>query len=207
MKSNFNNSSGTSSLYLLLFALLILFFHCSLAETTPQQTQCLRSLPEVTDFCELNSSTENTMTCNIPITVPHGLIAVTDQQQISKAFGDGGEGGICCGKVVSATDAITVYRAWTKRSKKLGNWWSLTIPPKSKDAYRSQDDICSEWAPYLMFVSTCKLSVGTLAAIGPGQSACCSDGNFYPESDVLQLYIPNAEQSVTNCTTSPWRSH
>jgi hypothetical protein len=89
-----------------------------------------------------------------------------------------------------------------------GNWWSPTPPPMSKDEYRWQDDICHEWDHNLAFVSSCELKRHALVAIGLGQSACCSDGNFYPESNVIQMYIPGKSEvvknSVENCQECRW---
>jgi uncharacterized protein YceK len=193
------------NIILVLLACVVLTGCSSLVQTTPKN-QCLNSLAEISDFCELVAQSGTSVACNMPITIPPGLTAVPNQKQLSEAFGVQGEGAICCGVIVSVTKAVIVYRAWTDLNKQYGKWWSPTPLPKSKDEYRRQDDICYGWDPTLANVSECELKVGTVVAIGPGQSACCSDGNFYPESNVIQMYVPDAESSVSNCSTRPWLS-
>lgn len=199
--------SNNVSIILMFLAYLVLTVSCSsLAQPKTPQEKCLSSLPNKSAFCMIIEGTAHT--CKNQITIPSGLIPFSDQNLFSKAFEDPGHGGLCCGVILSVTEPITVFRAWTNPKNKYGNWWSPTPPPMSKDEYRWQDDICYEWDHNLAFVSTCELKRHALVAIGPGQSACCSDGNFYPESNIIQYYIPGKSEvvknAVENCQECRW---
>lgn len=99
---------------------------------------------------------------------------------------------------------VLVYRVWdaSKPYTALGGWWSLQIPQGPRDTYRHANEICPTWSA-LNRLSQYTLKPGTKVALGPGQSAQCSDSLRYPASAVNQVYIPNDAQHqqvfVENC--------
>ena len=142
-------------------------------------------------------------------TPPVGLVEVSDDALLMQAVKPSAEGGLCTGKVFQVSPALStpikVYRVWdkTRPYTAYGRWWSFDRPLGPRYEYRLANDICPKWSP-LDQMSVCELRPGAKIVVGPGQSARCPSGAFYPPSAVNQVYIPNDSMQnilwVENCT-------
>jgi hypothetical protein len=146
------------------------------------------------------------------IAPPEGMVEVSDSTLLASALGQAGKGGLCTGKVFEAQKPVKVYRVYDgdpgKAYTQFGRWWSFDAPKGPRDAYAKANAICPEWSP-LNIVTECTLKVGTLVAVGPGQSADCANQVRLPASPANQVYVPNDSRSnvlfVEGCTPgTPW---
>jgi hypothetical protein len=139
--------------------------------------------------------------------IPRGLVKSDNPDLLKQSLGKSDAGKLCSGQVYKATGEVTVYRL--SNSEELytinGNWWALTPPTGSKEAYQRDNDICPEWSP-LDRMRNCTLKVGSEVVIGSGQSVQCENTHM-PKSSSLQMYIPNDSRNgvlwVENCNDLP----
>lgn len=130
-----------------------------------------------------------------------------DQDILSHAVMKEGQGGISSGILLKLTEEITVYRLWDGADKgineyggsnRIGAWWSADRPSGDASSYRAQNAICKKWNE-LRWIAKCKLKPGTLVAVGPTQSASCSEQEIYPANNTLQLYVDNTSTRYVDC--------
>lgn len=126
---------------------------------------------------------------------------------LSHAIMKQGDGGISSGVLLKLKEEIVVYRLWDGADKgmneyggsnRIGSWWSADRPSGSANNYRTLNAICTKWNE-LRWVTKCKLKPGTLLAVGPTQSATCSDQESYPANNTLQLYVDNTSSRYLDC--------
>ena len=135
--------------------------------------------------------------------MPAGTQATDDAALLQAALGKTGEGKLCAGQALEATQPVAVYRVWNqaKDYSEFGSWWSIARPTGPADHYREDNAICPEWSE-LNQLTVCTLKVGAHFVMGPGQSASCMM-MMYGKSGVNQLYIPNDTRAgkvyVENC--------
>lgn len=122
---------------------------------------------------------------------PEGSQPADDAPLLQAALGKTGEGKLCAGQVLEATQPLAVYRVWNqaKDYTEFGSWWSFIRPTGPADHYREDNAICPEWSE-LNQLTVCTLKVGAHFVMGPGQSASCMM-MMYGKSGVNQIYIPN----------------
>ena len=143
------------------------------------------------------------------INPPPGMLHETSDTLKLKLLTDAeqslGEGGLCTGKVFVAQTPITVYRLWgTEVGGSKGNWWSLSYPENSRENYRKKNVMCTEWNQLNMMIA-CTLPANTAVVIGPGQSVSTCDNNILlPQSPANQVYIPDANRILENCSSTDW---
>lgn len=102
-----------------------------------------------------------------------------------------GKGGLCAGEVWRAKSPVTVYRLQnTTTSGTLGYWWAFGPPQGTADGYRRDYVICPEWNSFTQIV-VCQLKVGSLVAVGPGQSATCKS-----KEGAESCLVPSASNQV-----------
>ncbi|TMP39604.1 hypothetical protein [Pseudoalteromonas rubra] len=147
-------------------------------------------------------STNVVPSCEMPQLEHPGLQLLADQTVPPGIILDSGQGGLCDAQNYQVVQDLVIWRVWnsTYEGSKLGKWWSLEKPTGPISLYRAEFNICPKYSPLDMLVR-CTLKAGTQVVIGPGQSAQCSEYFTYPQSDTNQLYLANAEQATTNCTT------
>lgn len=123
--------------------------------------------------------------------VPAGAQPADDPALLNTALGKTGEGKLCAGQVLEATQPLMVYRVWNqaKDYTEFGGWWSFARPMGPTDQYRADNAICPEWSE-LNQLTVCTIKVGAHFVMGPGQSAACMM-MMYGKSGVNQVYIPN----------------
>lgn len=101
------------------------------------------------------------------------------------------------GFYMEARDKVTIYRCYdNENSRRFGSYWAFEPPEGSHDEYRRAYAMCREWN-VMTFCTACTLPKGALVFIGPGQSMDCRgpSGRYrMRESDVLQIYVPNADR-------------
>ncbi len=138
--------------------------------------------------------------CAGTVDAKDGLKEVDDPALLKQALGDPGKGGVCTGKVFEAVKPLTVYRVYDKAQKgsPIGRWWSLSKPQGPADTYRAANEICLNWTKSLDTVIECKIKPGTHVAVGPGQSATCTEGPSYPTSPTNQVFINNDTRDPAN---------
>ncbi len=154
-----------------------------------------------------HNASQEIVQCEGDVTIPGEFsdffIETNNSELLNLALGEPGKGGLCEGKTYQLKDQQTliVYRAWnsTNPNSRFGAWWAFYQPDGKVSQYREDYEICYQWSPLDKLVQ-CQLKPGTQVAIGTGQSAVCSEYLEYPPSDKLQIYLPNAEASVENCT-------
>lgn len=130
-----------------------------------------------------------------------------DQEILSHAIMTAGQGGISAGVLYRLNQEVTAYRLWDGANKglneyggsnRIGAWWTVDQPSGDVTAYRAQNAICKKWND-LRWVAKCKLKPGTVVAVGPTQSARCSDQEVYPSSSTLQIYVDNTSTRYVDC--------
>jgi len=135
---------------------------------------------------------------------PAGTQPTDDAPLLQAALGKAGEGKLCAGQALEATQPVTVYRVWNqaKDYTEFGSWWSFMRPTGSVEHYREDNAICPEWSE-LNQLTVCTIKVGAHFVVGPGQSASCMM-MMYGKSSVNQVYIPNDTRAskvyVEGCT-------
>ncbi len=137
--------------------------------------------------------------CTGSVNVPYGLAEVTDSNLLGQVVQPAGKGGLCDAKVFKVQQPLAVYRVWDQATpnSQFGRWWSFNPPAGPASAYRSENAICPEWSA-LNRVEQCRLKVGAEIAIGPGQSALCSNDVSYPQSATNQVFVPNDTRDPNN---------
>lgn len=134
---------------------------------------------------------------------PAGAESADDVPLLAESLGKSGEGKLCAGQVLAATQPVSVFRVWNRAKDytEYGRWWSLVRPTGSVDHYREENDICPEWSE-LNQLTVCTIKIGAHFVMGPGQSAQCMM-MLYGKSSVNQVYIPNDTRAnklyVENC--------
>ncbi|WP_428243296.1 hypothetical protein [Gynuella sp.] len=170
----------------LLFLSVALLASCSSTPELVQTDECAGTTELPADFQSLFSEVE-------------------DAALLNSALGSANNGKLCQGQVyqLNADASLTLFRAWnsTNPYSRMGAWWALQKPAGSIAQYRSDYEICYQWSALDALVS-CELKPGTKVVIGNGQSAQCSQYLTYPVSAALQVYLPDADQSMINCSTA-----
>ena len=165
--------------------------------------------------------------CSEAVALPPGFEKSENASLLASAIGLPGKGGLCCGQVATvtetATEPVMLHRAWaphytagsaqsqgnSNAAYQFGGWWSLKPPDTPKDKYRHMDDICTQYDALTVY-SSCTIKAGTQVVIGPGQSTHCSDTQSFPQSSVLQVYVPRygktqgTQGHFEDCTTYFW---
>ena len=102
-----------------------------------------------------------------------------------------GDGGQCKAQYYRITEPLQVWRVFesSKPASALGSWWNLEAPAYMSVAnFRHRDDVCASWTPDPDRYHSCYIKAGTDLAIGPGQSANCTNIT-YAESSEPQVYV------------------
>ncbi len=167
---------------------------------------CSQATMQKKESGSLQSTSNENVQCKGSVQPPESVQAelslVINDPLLNESLGKPEQGKLCHGAVYSANDSsnITIYRAWnsTNPQSKMGQWWALYEPSGSVAAYRTDYEICYQWSPLDKMIS-CKLKPGTQVVIGTGQSARCSEYLSYDVSDKQQVYIPDAENAVSDC--------
>jgi hypothetical protein len=129
------------------------------------------------------------------------------QDILSHAIMKEGQGGISSGVLLKLNEEITVYRLWDGADKgineyggsnRIGAWWSADQPTGDTNGYRARNAVCKKWNE-LRWMAKCKLKPGTLIAVGPTQSAICSEQESYPANNTLQIYVDNTSTRYVDC--------
>jgi len=133
---------------------------------------------------------------------------------LGKAVLPEGKGGVTSGTLIQLQADTPVYRLWSGPDVKnaqgytnmLGGWWSFDAPTGTRDAYRTDYEICKDWNE-LTWVVQCTVPAGTLVVVGPGNSVakgeCADPEESYPaNAEDWQVYIPDAYKIVT-CPAGP----
>ena len=127
---------------------------------------------------------------------------VQDAQLLNEAIGEPEKGKLCQGRVYKskANTQVTIFRAWnsTNPNSRFGQWWAFDKPSGRISTYRSDYEICYQWSPLDKMVS-CTLKPETKIVVGNGQSAWCSEYLTYPVSEAQQIYMSDADNTVTDC--------
>ena len=109
------------------------------------------------------------------------VLATTDADYpravITSAVKAAGEGGVVEGTVIRLTQDVTVWRMWSRPTKKnasalpnrIGGWWAYDAPMGTQAQYHTAYEICNCWND-LTWVAKCTLKAGAVVVIGPGQS-------------------------------------
>ena len=159
------------------------------------------------EIATTDSVIENNVSCLGEVSLPEGISdnfnLVNDETLLNQALGEPEKGKLCQGQVYKSKDdtQITIYRAWnsTNPGSKFGSWWAFDKPAGKTSQYRLDYEICYQWSPLDKMVS-CTLKSNTKIVVGTGQSAKCSEYLTYPMSSEQQVYIEDAQNSVTNCS-------
>lgn len=142
-------------------------------------------------------------TTDLPTHMADQFEPVEDAELLNQTIGLPNQGKLCQGQVYQSKETIDIriYRAWnsTNPQSKFGRWWAWSLPTGSVSQYRADYEICYQWSPLDKLVS-CSLPAGQKVVVGTGQSAQCSEYLVYPTSETQQIYIVDAESSLTNCT-------
>ncbi|MFC0119777.1 hypothetical protein ACFFK7_17830 [Pseudoalteromonas xiamenensis] len=153
-----------------------------------------------------NSKSPEIQACLGSTTLPQPLqssfIETEDSALLQSSLGDPNNGKLCQGKVYEAKQDVVIFRAWnsTNPGSQFGQWWAFNRPAGLISEYRSQFEICYQWSP-LDKMSRCTLKQGTKVVVGNGQSAMCSEYLTYSVSSAQQVYVANAKDSITDCTS------
>ena len=141
---------------------------------------------------------------SLPENIVDEFDLIDDEVLLNKTLGKPEKGKLCQGQVYKSKkdSQIVIYRAWnsTNPNSKFGKWWAFQKPTGDISKYRSDYEICYQWSPLDKLVS-CTLKADTKVVVGTGQSAECSEFLTYPVSNKQQVYIDDASNSLTNCTT------
>ncbi len=140
--------------------------------------------------------------------LPNGLVGklqpVEAPELLRSALGEPEKGKLCQGQVyqAKADTQITLYRAWnsTNPYSQMGKWWAAHSPEGKVAQYRADYEICYQWSP-LDKLTRCTLAAGAKVVIGTGQSAKCSEYLTYPASEAKQVYIENASEVLSACSS------
>ena len=133
-----------------------------------------------------------------------GLSPAANAALQAKAQYASDKGGVCSAKIYTVAAPLQVYRVFDEQKPwtAYGGWWAMSRPSGTKDDYRAQNAICSEWSN-LDRLMACQLKVGVEIVLGTTQSVICADGTLYPKTAAVQLYLPNDAQNgvlyVENC--------
>ena len=176
--------------YLLFFTTFFLISCASTQKLESSSTNCTHPCKPAKSGCPGNIDT------------PAGFIEITDTTLLNASLGDSLQGGLCKGKVFEAQKDTIIYRAWnsTNPGSKQGHWWSFLEPQGSTSMFQKDYVICYQWSP-LDRKETCTLKAGSKIVVGTGQSACCSQYLTYDPSPTIQVYIDDASQVTTQCST------
>ncbi len=140
----------------------------------------------------------------LPDHIATQFVAVNDPTLLNSALGQPEQGKLCQGQVyqAKADSQVILYRAWnsTNPYSQFGKWWAWNKPFGKVAQYRSDYEICYQWSPLDKLVS-CTLKAGTKVVVGNGQSAKCSEYLTYDVSEAQQIFLPDAENALENCTT------
>ncbi|WCN07768.1 hypothetical protein [Marinomonas mediterranea] len=141
-------------------------------------------------------------TTDLPDSLSPYFEEVQDEALLTQTLGQPEKGMLCQGKVyqAKADTQVPLYRAWnsTNPHSQFGKWWAFSQPEGLVSKYRSDYEICYQWSPLDKLVS-CTLKAGTKVVVGNGQSAMCSKYLTYDVSQSQQVYLAEAEQSLSNC--------
>ncbi len=167
---------------------------------------CTRAPMQKTEGSGAKLVLKNDVQCKGSVQPPEfvrgDLSPAIDGQLLNESLGEPEQGRLCHGAVYTVNDSsdITIYRAWnsTNPQSKMGQWWALYEPSGSVMMYRNDYEICYQWSPLDKMIS-CRLKAGTQVVIGTGQSARCSEYLNYGVSDKQQVYIPDAQNAVSEC--------
>ncbi len=180
---------------IVLVVLCVIFLSaCAQYSTQSQSSASTHSPTNTNHVCAGNTI--------LPDTLKDKLVEVDDPQLLAKALGQPEKGGLCQGKVYKSTEAVTIYRAWnsTNPNSQKGKWWAASQPKGKVAQYREDYEICYQWSP-LDIMSQCVLASGTKVVIGTGQSAQCSTYLSYDVSDKKQIFVDDAQATVSACET------
>jgi hypothetical protein len=121
-----------------------------------------------------------------------GLNEGMNDALLARTQGKSGKGGVCAAKVFSVTSPVTLYRVFDAGNphSRLGSWWTLAAPSGSREEYRAQNAIGTEWSKLDRLVS-CEVRPGSEVVLGTTQSAICADGSTYGKTGAIQVFVAN----------------
>lgn len=184
------------------FVVLSMLYACTHQEVKPTAETPTTSTPTT------STPTAQAPACIGSTTLPPALAGsfepIEDNALLTKALGKENQGLLCQGQVYQSKAAtkVNLFRAWnsTNPKSKFGNWWAFSMPDGKVADYRKDYEICYQWSP-LDVLARCTLKPGTKVVIGTGQNAQCSQYLTYPVSTKQQVYIDNAEEALSDCST------
>lgn len=193
---------GVASRAMPLRALHVLLFAVTVTAACSPTT----SAPPVAPQADAARPAPSSAACAGTVSAASGLTETDDPALLASALGKAGEGKLCSAKVFRVTADVVAYRVWDAGNPKsrTGRWWSLARPQGPVDEYRKANAVCKAWSALDRSV-TCKLKVGAKVVVGPGQSVTCDDGVVFPASPVNQVFVPDGEASLVDCSEgAPW---
>lgn len=123
----------------------------------------------------------------LPGLVPSDNPALLRQAQLAS-----GKGGTCTARVFAVQEPVVLYRVFdsTVPYSRFGGWWSANPPTGTPDSYRQAFAICPAWSR-LDRVISCQIHPGTQVVVGTTQSVACGDGQVFPKTAEIQVFVPN----------------
>ena len=123
----------------------------------------------------------------LPGLVPSDNPALLRQAQLAS-----GKGGTCTARVFAVQEPVVLYRVFdsTVPYSRFGGWWSASPPTGTPDSYRQAFAICPAWSR-LDRVISCQIHPGTQVVVGTTQSVACGDGQVFPKTAEIQVFVPN----------------
>ncbi|MDW6004607.1 hypothetical protein [Vibrio mangrovi] len=181
----------------ILFSLFaVMLYGC--AETTHSPASPELAGDMVNDMYQCSGS------ARLPDKIADNFQAVSDPKLLAETLGAPEQGKLCQGAVYQSKSGthVTLFRAWnsTNPGSKFGKWWAWQKPAGPIAKYRADYEICYQWSPLDVMVR-CTLKPETKIVVGNGQSARCSEYLTYPTSGAQQIFLPDAESSLTDCQT------
>lgn len=132
-----------------------------------------------------------------------GLAKSDGTAVLCQAVGKEGAGGLRVASEYVVTKPLKVYRLSAWNTPDYDRWWTFDLPTGSAAEYRVRNVMCSSWP--VDYRTTCTLRVGTVIAIGQGQSLQGCGG----PSESIQVFVAGhgaeveAQMEKGSCTTSP----
>ena len=122
----------------------------------------------------------------------HGLMPSDNPALLRQAQLASGKGGTCTAKVYAVQQPVVLYRVFdsTVPYSRFGGWWSMVRPTGTPESYRNAFAICPAWSRLDRLVS-CEVHPGTQVVVGTTQSVSCGDGQVFPKTADIQVFVPN----------------